>query len=196
MNRRYQLKQRAKDKDATRQKIVEAAIELHQSKGLSATSFADIAERADVGRVTVYRHFPDETSLVLACSGQYFGRFPPPEIETWKQIKDAGKRLAHALQATYRYHRQTEPMMSSVLPEVRGMGIMEPYDNHWRRAVEILAEPFHPTPGERPALEAGLALALDFETWRLLVHSRRLSERAAINLVSKVVLCSGQKRTG
>lgn len=164
-------------------------MELHQSKGLAATSFTDVAERANVGRVTVYRHFPDETALVGACSGQYFSRYPPPDIEAWMQIKDAGKRLVHALQTIYRYHRQTEPMMSRVLPEARNLEIMEPYHAHWRRAVEILAEPLNPSPKERPALEAGLALALDFETWRLLVHDHHLSEDAAINLVTKLVPC-------
>lgn len=187
MKRRYQLKQRAEAKDDTRKRIVEAAIELHQSKGLSATSFADIAARAKVGRVTVYRHFPDETALVSACSGQYFSRHPPPDIEAWTRIKDANKRLLHALEQTYRYHQQTEPMMSSVLPEARDLAIMKPYHAHWRRAAEVLAEPFAPSPEERPALEAGLALALDFHTWHMLVQCHRLSVDAAINLATRLV---------
>jgi AcrR family transcriptional regulator len=187
MKRRYQLRQRARDRDNTRQKIVEAAIELHRSKGLAATTFADIAERANVGRVTVYRHFPDEAALVQACSGQYFSRYPLPDIEVWKQIGDAGERLRDGLQATYRYHRQTEPMMSSILPDAWELEIMEPYRAHWRRAVEILAEPYDPSPERRPVLFAALALALDFRTWHLLVHTHRLSQDSAVELVARLV---------
>ena len=36
----------------------------------AATTVTDIAERAGVGRVTVYRHLPDETALAGACSGR------------------------------------------------------------------------------------------------------------------------------
>ena len=72
MARQYKLKARADKRDDTRQRIVDAAIELHQTIGPRATSVSDVARRANVGRVTVYRHFPDELSLARACSGQYF----------------------------------------------------------------------------------------------------------------------------
>jgi AcrR family transcriptional regulator len=88
MTRSYRLKRRAERQDQTRQKIVEAAIALHQDKGLAATTMADVAERAGVGRVTVYRHFPDEAALVGACSGQYFERHPLPDPELWLEIAD------------------------------------------------------------------------------------------------------------
>src|SRR5213596_2204294 len=65
-NRRYQLKRRAEQQEETRSRIVEAAVELHQTIGPAATTFSDIAERARVGRVTVYRHFPDELALAGA----------------------------------------------------------------------------------------------------------------------------------
>ena len=90
MTRPYQLKRRAASQIRTRQRIVEAAIELHQTIGPAATTVSEIAERADVGRVTVYRHFPDETSLSRACSGLYFERHPVPEPERWRQIADPG----------------------------------------------------------------------------------------------------------
>jgi len=111
MKRPYQLKRRAESQDRTRQKIVDAAIALHQSKGLAATTVEDIARRAKVGKVTVYRHFPDEVALVGACSGQYFQRHPLPDIEDWRNIGDPPERLRRGLRDTYRYHRETEAMM-------------------------------------------------------------------------------------
>jgi AcrR family transcriptional regulator len=187
MKRPYQLKQRARAQDKTRQRIVEAAIELHQSKGLAATSFADIAKRANVGKVTVYRHFPDELALVGACSGQYFDHNPLPEIESWWQTGDAGERLRYGLLQVYRFHRQTEPMLGRVLAEARDLAIMEPYHAHWNRAADILAEPFMPSDEDRPILQAALALALAFETWQLLVNKNRLSDDQAVELVTRLI---------
>ena len=79
MVRTYELKRRAESQEETRRRIVEATIELHQTIGPNATGVSDIAERARVGRVTVYRHFPDEATLSRACSGLYFARHPFPD---------------------------------------------------------------------------------------------------------------------
>ena len=139
MSRSYRLKRRAERQDQTRQKIIEAAIALHQAKGPAATTMNDIAEQAKVGRVTVYRHFPDDESLLRACSGQYFERHPFPDPASWYSIQDAAARLRRGLRETYAYHRETEPMMSRVIADARDLPIMAPYHAHWRRAAEILA---------------------------------------------------------
>jgi hypothetical protein len=50
------------------QRIVEATIALHEGVGPARTTISDVARRAGVGRLTVYRHFPDEPMLLSACS--------------------------------------------------------------------------------------------------------------------------------
>ena len=91
----YQLKHRAERQDETRQRIVEATIELHQTIGPAATTVSDIAERAQVGRVTVYRHFPDEPTLARACSGLYFERHPFPDPEPLEGDRGPRRAAAH-----------------------------------------------------------------------------------------------------
>jgi len=186
MKRPYRLKARAKRQDRTRQKIVEATIALHQAKGLAATTVSDIAARARVGKVTVYRHFPDEAALVGACSTQYFERHPFPDPEAWRNIKDPAARLRRGLRDTYAYHRATAPMMERVLAEARDLPVTAPYHAHWRRAAEILAAAW-PVPVRRSkTLRAALALALSFDTWHLLVGSRRLTDDQAIALMMRL----------
>ena len=68
MKRRYELKERARRQAETRQRIVDAAVELHTSVGPARTTISAIAERAGVERHTVYAHFPDEPTLFRACS--------------------------------------------------------------------------------------------------------------------------------
>src|SRR5690606_6889289 len=107
----YNLKQRAKAEADTRRRIVEAAIHLHESVGDAATTVTAIADRAGVGRVTVYRHFPDERSLLTACTNHYFELNPPPDPASWAGIADPNQRLETALTDLYAFYRRTEGML-------------------------------------------------------------------------------------
>jgi AcrR family transcriptional regulator len=190
MTRSYRLKQRAERQNRTRQKIVDAAIELHQTKGLAGTTMSDIADHAKVGRVTVYRHFPDEESLVGACSGQYFQRHPFPDPTSWRSIQNATDRLRQGMRETYAYHRETEVMMRRVIADARDLPIITPYHAHWQRAADILAAAWRVTGQRKMLLHAALALALSFDTWRTLVRDQRLSDDQAIELMLRLI-CGG-----
>lgn len=49
-----------------RERIVRAAEELFDERGFDAVSITEIADRADVGRTTFFRHFGDKQSVVFA----------------------------------------------------------------------------------------------------------------------------------
>jgi hypothetical protein len=61
-----------------------------------------------------------------------------------------------------------------------------PYHAHWRRAVEVLAAPFRARGERRAKLEAGIALALSFDTWRTLVRERGLSDEQAAHVALRL----------
>ncbi len=65
--RKYNMSKRAAAVAQTRQRIVDATLELHGEQGIAATSWDDIAARAGVGVGTVYRHFPSLDELIPAC---------------------------------------------------------------------------------------------------------------------------------
>ena len=66
MPRAYKQGKRAEAAGETRRRIVDATIDLHRTLGPSRTTVAEIARKAGVGRVTVYKHFPDDAALVMA----------------------------------------------------------------------------------------------------------------------------------
>lgn len=186
MTRSYELKERGKRQQETRQKIIEAAIHLHQTRGIAATSMNDIAEQADVGKVTVYRHFPDMAAMVGACSGQYFERNPFPDPELWRAAEDPVERMRHGLNEAYDWYASTEAMMSRVYPEARDHPVMAPYHAHWAHAADVLLEVW-PEKGRRKVLlRAAIALALDFDTWRTLVKVQGLSNTQATELMARL----------
>lgn len=186
MPRPYAQKVRAERQQETRDRIVDAAIELHSTIGPARTSFADIAERAGVGRVTVYRHFASEDELAPACSGRYFERNPPPDVASWAEVTDADARLRHGLTETYAYHRRTRAMMANVLRDARDHPVMAPYHAYWARAAEVLAAPYHARGRRRTRLLAALALALSFDAWRTLTLDDGLSDAEAVDVAARL----------
>ena len=182
MPRTYELKARAERQEETRRRIVQAAIELHETVGPEATTITDVADRAGVGRVTVYRHFPDETALLRACSGHYYATHPFPDLAAWKAIGDPGKRARVALFEAYAYHRRTEAMFSRTLAIPHDHPAMAPYREHWRAAAAVLA-----APRRGKAAHAAALLALSFETWRSLTRHGGLSDGDAVDVALTLV---------
>ena len=187
MARTYRLKHRAERQDETRQRIVETAIELHQTVGPAATTVSEIAERAGVGRVTVYRHFPNELTLVRACSGLYFERHPLPDPELWHEVRDPVERFRTALRDVYAYHRATEAMFTHVLADVREHEVMKPYHAHWQHAADVIVVPWRARGHRRTLLRAGIGLAFSFDTWRSLTRDYGLTDEQAIAVALRLV---------
>src|SRR4030081_132226 len=101
MARRYRLKARAQRQDKNRQRIVEAAYQLHMTIGASRASASAIARLAGVRRPTVQRHFPDLLSLFKACSLHGMQLDPPPDVAAWKRVAEPHQRLVIALCELY-----------------------------------------------------------------------------------------------
>jgi AcrR family transcriptional regulator len=191
MARKYEMKRRARRQEETRRRITEATVELHQALGPAKTTISAIAERAGVQRLTVYRHFPDERALLSACSSHYEAANPPPDPGPWTQIPDPEDRLRRALAETYAYHRRTEPMMTKVLRDAPVHGptfeVTVPYLQHWDRARYALVTGWGAEDQRLKTLLAALGHALDFWTWRSLVHERGLTDEEAIELMVGMV---------
>ena len=194
MTRKYNMKRRAKRLEETRQRIVEATVELHKTTGMARTTISAIAEKAGVERLTVYRHFPDERALFSACTAHWSAANPPPDPASWTQIADPEERLRLALSEVYAYHRRTEPMMANVVrdapvhPLTREMA--EPYFQHWNRMRYVLATGWGVEDECLALLLAALGHVLDFQTWRSLVRQQGLSDEQAVDLMVKMVRCT------
>jgi AcrR family transcriptional regulator len=189
MTRKYELKRRAESQAETRRRIVEAAVRLHQTKGPGLTSISDVARLAGVQRNTLYRHFPDEHSLLLACSGHYGQLNPPPDPTTWQAEADPARRLRLGLTDLYEYYGRTEEMLTKVVRDAEfHEGVREIQtlrSGKLRRAThDILAEPLP----RNPRMRAMLEVALDFSTWQRLARADGLSQKAAVETMVTAIL--------
>ena len=183
MARRYELKQRAESATATRMRIVEATIELHNSLGPARTTISAIAERAGVQRLTVYRHFPDQRTLFEACSGHWQAQNPAPDPSTWAAIKDPEERLRTALIAIYVFYRATEGMTGNLLRDIPDSQVMQevaaPYLEYWQTVREALEHGWKARGRRRTLLRAVIGHAVEFETWRSFARREGLDDVVA-----------------
>lgn len=116
--RKYTQRKRAERQEQTRNRIVEATMDLHEDLGAARTTVSAVAERAGVQRLTVYRHFPDEASLLHACTTRWLELNPFPARESWDGVEDPWERARVALRAFYPYYRRTERMWGSSYRDV------------------------------------------------------------------------------
>lgn len=177
--RKYELSERAESREATKQRIVEATIALHREQGVVATSYRHVAERADVGIGTVYRHFPTLDDLVMACGGRLLEITKPPTVEAFIGVRSRRARLATLVSEVFgwyeRYPQWRRAICDADKLEVLARGVQR-RDELIRVLVETALGP-EATP---PAVTAVRAL-LNYEVYRTLTdHGHTASEAADI----------------
>jgi AcrR family transcriptional regulator len=184
MPRKYELRRRAERQEETRRRIVEATVALHEALGPARTTISDIAARAGVERATVYRHFPDERTLLAACTGLYVARHPPPDPGPWGEIADPEARLQTALAEIYAYHRRTERMSDRAARDLADVPVLRevlaPEFAYWVGVRDALAAAWPVSDGRRALVVAAVGHAVAFSTWRSLVREQGLDEAQAI----------------
>jgi AcrR family transcriptional regulator len=170
----------------TRQRIVEATVQLHGTIGFAATTVAGIARQAGVTRLTVYRHFPDVDHLYAACRAHWEAHQLQPDPGVWELTADPVDRLRIGLTDLYRFYRGGEAMLTYVdrerelLPTDMRQGVQDT-DAHLR---DILLRPFAVRGAQRRRLRAVLGHAVTFATWRSLCMEQGLSDREAVETMT------------
>ena len=185
--RTYRKKRRAEQQAETRQRIVEAMVALHREVGPARTTISAIAERAGVERLTVYRHFEDESAMFQACSAHFATEVPGPDPAAWAEVAEPVERLRAALLAFYDYYRRAEEMLVHAhrdAPQLPALAaVLSPWDDFVVRARDGLLEGWEAAEPGRVRLAAAIAHALRFETWRSLARAEALGDAKAADLM-------------
>src|SRR5579859_5493812 len=178
------LRARAASQNATRQRIVQATVELHRSVGPARTTISAVATRAGVQRHTVYRHFPDQKSLFRACTGHFLSSYPPPDTKEWSAISDPEIRLRRGLGELYAYYDTNAEMIASVLRDSTLMPVGGGFRALQTAAVKALERGRNVRGSARRKLRAALQLATDFHAWQALTTPSGLTPTTAAELMS------------
>lgn len=171
--RTYVLHKRAETQAATRQRIIETTVALHQEVGPAQTHIAEVARRAGVERATVYKHFPLDGELFAACSAHWRSLHPMPDPHGWADIADHGQRLRTGLEAVYGWYGETRTMTANVLRDsptlpaleaIISAGLLRNLD----RLTDTLVAPFGASGRRTKRINFACRAAIDFEFWRRL----------------------------
>lgn len=189
--RKYELKARADSQRETRDRIAQAAAEVHEEKGVAQTTVAEIARRAGVTRLTVYNHFADLSELIPACAAHYGELHPMPDLGQVLAQTDPGERVRGTLAGLYAWYRETEPMYGKLFSDRNSVPELDRFleQNIDRRQAELaddLTAAFGARGRQAEPTGALIRLALDFWTWRRLSREG-LDDGAAANLMAAAI---------
>jgi AcrR family transcriptional regulator len=182
--RRYSKRERAQAEARTRARIVAAVVALHEDVGPARTTVTAIAERAGVQRLTVYRHFPSERDLIMACSAQWNAEHQPPALSD-VAAGPSRRRTRQLLLALYHYYRGGARMLANVLADSESVPVLrealEPFAGYLDAMVAELARAWPRSSARR---RATLRHAVQFTTWRSLASITGSDAEAVALLLS------------
>lgn len=175
-----------------------ATTALHVEVGPARTTVAEIARRAGVQRLTVYKAFPVEQELFAACQSHYLAQHPLPDLTGPLGIEDPRERLHAVLRDLYPWYRANERIMSNI---DRDRGLLQPLDDLLVQSIDgyfvVLADEL--TKGwsrfrsGKTQVRATITLSLDFSTWRRLTRED-LDDATAAEIMADVVSCAATAR--
>jgi AcrR family transcriptional regulator len=196
-HRTYELKARAESQERTRHRIAKAAAELHEEVGPAETTVAEIARRAGVSRLTVYKHFPDNASLYPACSAHHLSEQPLPDFEAALAPNDPVERVGSLLRTVYSgWYRVQQRIMRNLQRDRR----LDPALDEFMRVngdaalaglADALTAGFDLETDRADRVRSMVLVALDFWTWDRLTGEGMDDEAAAVLMTEAIAALAG-----
>jgi AcrR family transcriptional regulator len=188
MPRSYRLGERAAAVQATRLRIIEAAIELYTEVGISGATLREIGRRADVAPGTLRNHFPSRDDLDRAMIERLEAEAPLPELTIYDGATTIEERLARLILVGGTFIEQAERIYRMWLRERM---LTEPwleagarYGSRWSELMQAALGPLADDGEAMAVLQAILDVPM-FDTLR--GRGARTTEEAA-RLITDVVV--------
>ena len=111
-------------REQLQQRVFEAFAELMAERSFDAISMAAIAERAELGRTSIYHHFPDKESVVVAFASHETEQYLDHLLASLTEAEVPTDRLrlyiSYQVAESERFHMGLGPQLYGVLgPESR-----------------------------------------------------------------------------
>lgn len=186
--RSYRMGKRADSTDETRRRIVEATLSLHTEKGIQATSWQDIAARADVAVGTVYYHFPTFDELIPACSGLGNELADPPTPAIFKGLRSKQKRIERLVEDLFAFYERSRRVMQNVLRDEGEIPALARVGAERRAQLRTLIQEAL-GPGLLDDEVALVEALLDFPVW-LSLRERGIRKEVAVAVMTRLIRCA------
>ena len=188
--RKYRMDKRKQAVEDTRRRIVDATVALHVEQGILATSWEDIAQKADVALATVYRHFPSLDGLVTACGEQVIAIVEPPTPETAREkfgaISSQADRFKLLVNELFEFYDRGRIFLDVALREAHQVPALEAWVAGWEASrEEIVKEALRPDGTDHLKVQMIIALT-DYRVWCSLID-QNLPNEDAVEMLSALL---------
>lgn len=134
----------AEKSQRSRERILEAALQLFSSQGYRATSVRDIAAGAGVSTGNVYHHFPDKERIYLTLLDQYWEAIDDPDLPFNRALAtgtfpDNLEEVGHASRELVRVYRRHVALIYVDVVEFEGSHIRKFYAEMAQRYASVMA---------------------------------------------------------
>lgn len=127
---------RQKQKEEIRKVILQNALLLFEERGFQRTTIRLVAERAGIGVGTIFNHYPDKSSLLVAALIDELDRKQEEAFKTMPNKGSVRDILLHIARTFYLYYAKRPELSRTLLKE------MQFISGKWGEALNIQAFEF------------------------------------------------------
>lgn len=190
--RPYVLGKRGTASAVTRQRILQAAMELYRERGIAGTTIQAIAGRADVARGTVVNHFGTAEQLLEVVLDDIIASLGYPDERVVEGVDEAPDRIRRYVDALFRFFERSEETWSVVSSDLDLPALKRREAEYYEVVGRLYTAAFAPLDGDRLIAAAARAYVNYAPLHDLRVAGLSLDE--AIDVVAESLIALVDRR--
>jgi AcrR family transcriptional regulator len=125
----------------TDEKILKVAIDMIARKGFKGATTKQIAEKAAVSEMTLFRHFPNKKKILEAAIDRYYYSFQMKELFEHKLIWNLEKDLLMIAETYHTIMKKNKNVIKIAIQEGHNVpGLLDQVNKHPRQLKELIVK--------------------------------------------------------
>jgi AcrR family transcriptional regulator len=159
MPRSYSMALRAEQAEQTRDRILDAALDLYSVQGVGATSIRQVAGRAEVSPGTVLNHFTDADALATAVVDRIMATIDIPSPAIFSGARTRTERVDRLVGELFTFYARTEHWFHLFGEELESVPALRQGEQRFWAAMGVLfAQALGPAIADREMAGAAFGL--------------------------------------
>jgi AcrR family transcriptional regulator len=154
--RTYTQDKRAEGARHTRERILDATLDLYIERGVADTTLKSVAEKADVSRGTILHHFGSGDGLLGEVLDRVIERLEIPDGRVFDGVTDREARIRAYVRAMSRFHERSVTWWSTFEGEMQRPALQKREAYYWGEIWKLQAAALGPELANDKAANAAL----------------------------------------
>lgn len=136
--RAYSMQQRSEQVARTRERILDAAVEIFTQRGARGTTMTEVARAADVATATVTTHFATPELLLQGVVDRLMAEIEMPDESIFAGTRSTPARLRALTAAMFAFYERTSQWFALLGAEIADVPVLAQADADFKRAMQRL----------------------------------------------------------